>query len=86
METFEIRKTVLEKFLGFLANPTVAYLLLALGVIGIFIEFFMGAGLIMPGFAGVICLALSFVAMNIGPSIDLSIFPFCSLYEIRSKI
>lgn len=64
METFEIRKTVLEKFLGFLANPTVAYLLLALGVIGIFIEFFMGAGLIMPGFAGVICLALSFVAMN----------------------
>ena len=64
LETIDIEKTVLENFLGFLGNPTVAFLLLALGAIGIFIEFYIGTGLIMPGVAGAIFLALAFVAMG----------------------
>ena len=64
LETIDIEKTVLENFLGFLANPTVGFLLIALGAIGIFIEFYLEAGLIMPGVAGAIFLALAFVAMG----------------------
>ena len=64
IEVRPIEKTVLENFLAFLGNPTVAFMLLALGAIGIFIEFYLGAGLILPGVAGAISLALAFVAMG----------------------
>jgi membrane-bound serine protease (ClpP class) len=64
LELRAIEKTVLEEFLGFLGNPTVAFMLLALGFIGIFLEFILGAGLILPATTGAIALALAFVAMG----------------------
>ena len=58
-----IEQTPLERFLGLVADPNIAFLLLSLGTLGIFIEF-MHPGLLMPGIAGVIALALAFVAMG----------------------
>lgn len=47
-----------DRFLAFLANPNVAYLLLVLGLLGLVAEA-VTAGAVFPGVAGVICLALS---------------------------
>ena len=62
LDIVKIEKTIVEEFLGFLANPTVAFLLLALGFIGIFLEFVLGVGLILPGVTGIVLLLLAFVA------------------------
>ena len=59
----EIKRTALEHFLGFLADPNVAFLLLTLGGIGILLEM-LNPGLIAPGLAGAIALALAFVAVG----------------------
>ncbi len=64
LETITIEKTLLENFLGFLANPTVTFLLLALGGIGVFIEWVLGAGLLLPGLTGIVALALAFVGLG----------------------
>ncbi len=48
----------LDRFLAFLANPNVAYLLLVMGLLGLVAEF-VTAGSVFPGVAGVICLLLS---------------------------
>ena len=63
MEVLEIGKTPVERFIGFLANPDIAFLLLTLGGIGIFVEF-MSPGLVGPGVLGVIALVLAFVAFG----------------------
>ena len=55
--------TPVERFLGFLANPNVAFLLLTIGGIGILVEF-LNPGMIFPAVAGVIALALAFVAVG----------------------
>ena len=39
-------------------------MLLWLGIIGVFLEFFLGAGLILPGVVGIVFLALAFVGMG----------------------
>ena len=54
--------TPLERFLGFLANPNVAFVLLTIGGIGILIEL-ISPGLIVPGVVGIIALALAFTAI-----------------------
>ena len=62
----EIRKTgrtALESFLGLIANPNIAFLLLSLGGLGILIEL-LSPGLLGPGILGVIALALAFVAFG----------------------
>lgn len=48
----------LDRFLAFLANPNVAYLLLVMGLLGLVAEV-VTAGSVFPGVAGVICLLLS---------------------------
>ena len=58
-----IEATPLEVFIGILANPNIAFLLLSIGCIGILIEL-MNPGMILPGVAGVIALALAFVAIT----------------------
>ena len=63
LELRRIKRTPLERFLGFLADPNLAFLLLTLGGIGILIEF-LNPGVIVPGLFGVIALALAFVAMG----------------------
>lgn len=63
IELQEIDRNVLERFLAVISNPDVAFLLLIMGAIGVFIEF-VSPGLLGPGILGVICLALAFVAFG----------------------
>lgn len=48
----------LDRFLAFLANPNVAYLLLVMGLLGLVAEI-VASGSVFPGVAGTICLLLS---------------------------
>ena len=58
-----INRTPVERFLGFVANPDIAFLLLTIGGIGILVEV-ISPGLLGPGIIGVIALALAFVALG----------------------
>ena len=59
----EVNMTILEKFLQFLANPTLAYFLLVLGGIGITLELF-APGMLFGGVFGSIFLLLSFLGLG----------------------
>lgn len=63
LEVRETGPTALERFLGLIANPDIAFLLLSLGGMGILIEL-LSPGLLGPGILGVIALALAFVALG----------------------
>ena len=63
LEVRDIKRTAVERFLGFVANPNIAFLLLTLGGLGIMLEF-LSPGLYGPGIVGVIALALAFVALG----------------------
>ena len=58
-----IRQTPLERVLAFLADPNIAFTLVSLGFIAIFVEWVL-PGLWGPGIIGVIALALGFVALG----------------------
>lgn len=58
-----INRSPVERFLGFVADPNVAFLLLTIGGIGILVEV-TSPGLLGPGIIGVIALALAFVALG----------------------
>lgn len=58
-----IDKTPVERFLGFLADPNIVFLLLTIGGLGLLLEF-LSPGLLGPGILGVIALALAFVALG----------------------
>jgi membrane-bound serine protease (ClpP class) len=58
-----INRSPVERFLGFVANPDIAFLLLTIGGIGILVEV-ISPGLLGPGIIGVIALALAFVALG----------------------
>lgn len=58
-----IGMTVQEHFLNFLAQPNITFILLSLGALLIFVEFIF-PGLIVPGVAGAIFLALAFLGFN----------------------
>ena len=55
-----------EQLLNFISNPDIAYILLMLGMLGIYFELF-NTGAILPGVVGVISLILAFYAMNTLP-------------------
>ena len=59
----DIKQTLLEGFLSILSNPNLAFVLLAIGGLGIWIEM-STPGFIGPGVVGVISLLLAFVAMG----------------------
>lgn len=63
LEIRETGRTALERFLGLIAHPDIAFLLLSLGGLGILIEL-LSPGLLGPGILGVIALALAFVALG----------------------
>ena len=63
LEVREIGRTPVERFLGFVAKPDIAFLLLTVGGIGIMVEL-LSPGLMGPGIVGVIALALAFVAFG----------------------
>jgi len=56
----------IEDFLAIIADPNIAFLLLSLGSLGIFIEF-LHPGAIFPGVFGVISLLVAFFALSVLP-------------------
>lgn len=61
-----VEMTAAEKLLNFISNPDVAYVLLMLGMTGLYFELF-NPGAVLPGVVGVICLILAFYALNTLP-------------------
>lgn len=55
-----------QKFLSIIANPDIAYLLMMLGFLGIYVEI-THPGVIFPGVIGVLSLLLSFYALSVLP-------------------
>lgn len=55
-----------QRFLGVLATPDIAYLLLSLGSLGLLVELY-NPGSIFPGVLGAICLVLGFFALSVLP-------------------
>jgi membrane-bound serine protease (ClpP class) len=62
----EIEQSKAEEILSFLANPNVAYLLLALGMLGIYVEVTHPGG-IFPGVVGVIAMLLALYSLSVLP-------------------
>jgi membrane-bound serine protease (ClpP class) len=55
-----------QRFLGAIAHPQVAYILMSLGVLGLTVELW-NPGAVLPGVAGGLCLLLAFFAFQILP-------------------
>ncbi|MDA1349476.1 MAG: nodulation protein NfeD, partial [Chloroflexi bacterium] len=63
LEVRKIGRNPVERFLGLIADPNIAFLLVSLGGIGLIVELW-NPGLFVPGVAGVIALGLGFVALG----------------------
>lgn len=61
-----IAPTLIERILGFLANPNVAVILMSLATTGIIIEMW-NPGSIFPGALGIVCLLLGLYALQVLP-------------------
>lgn len=65
-ETSDIDMNVIESLLQMLSDPTIAYLLLSFGALGIFLEL-SNPGTFVPGIIGVICLVVGLYALGTLP-------------------
>ena len=65
-ERHDVSMTGWERFLEFIANPTIASLLITLGFIGLIIEL-ANPGLILPGAAGLVAMVLGFLGFDVLP-------------------
>lgn len=65
-EIVELEQTLRERVLGAIANPNVLFLLLGLGVLGLYVEI-SNPGLILPGVVGGICIILALFSMQALP-------------------
>jgi len=61
-----VKMTLRERLLLLLTNPNIAYILLLLGVYGLFFEL-QNPGMIFPGVVGGICLILGFYSLHVLP-------------------
>jgi membrane-bound serine protease (ClpP class) len=62
----EVERSSAEQVLSFLANPNVAYLLLALGMLGIYVEVTHPGG-IFPGAVGAVSMLLALYSLSVLP-------------------
>ncbi len=62
----EIEMSLFERILAVLADPTIAYLLLSLGSLGLVVELY-NPGAILPGVVGAICVVLGFWGLSVLP-------------------
>ena len=65
-KTERLEMSLRQKVVNILSTPDIAFLLLSLGSLGIFLEFY-NPGLIFPGVAGLIALLIGFVSLQILP-------------------
>ncbi|HSN89105.1 MAG TPA: nodulation protein NfeD [Thermoanaerobaculia bacterium] len=65
-EVVEVELSAFRRFLGVLADPNIASMLLVLGFLGLYFEL-MNPGAILPGVVGAICLILGFFALSVLP-------------------
>jgi membrane-bound serine protease (ClpP class) len=65
-ETRDVKMTFVEEFLQILADPTVAYILLSIGSLGLFLEL-SNPGAVLPGVVGGLCLLLGLFALGTLP-------------------
>lgn len=65
-ERVNVEMTLWENILDFLADPTIASLLLSIGFLGIIIEF-ASPGLVIPGAGGAIAMVLGFLGFGLLP-------------------
>ncbi|HWN41032.1 MAG TPA: nodulation protein NfeD [Thermoanaerobaculia bacterium] len=63
---YEVETSSFRRFLGVLADPNIAYILLTFGMLGLYFEL-MNPGAILPGVVGGICLILGFFALSVLP-------------------
>lgn len=61
-----VEMTLRQRVLSTIANPTLAYLLLSLGTLGLTIELW-SPGAVLPGVVGALCLVLAFFAFSVLP-------------------
>ena len=66
MKVRELKMTLRERLLLLLTNPNIAYVLLLLGIYGLFFEL-QNPGMIFPGVVGGICLILGFYSLHVLP-------------------
>ncbi|HET9766342.1 MAG TPA: nodulation protein NfeD, partial [Thermoanaerobaculia bacterium] len=62
----EVEMGKVQRFLAVLAHPNVAYLLLAIGMLGLYFEI-ATPGAVLPGVLGATCLVLGFYALSVLP-------------------
>jgi membrane-bound serine protease (ClpP class) len=62
----EYRKTLRERLISSIADPNIAFILLILGALGLYVEF-SSPGLILPGVAGGILVLLGLSALSVLP-------------------
>ena len=65
-EVKEIPMSARYRILDIISDPNVAYLLLMIGLVGLYFEF-AHPGAVLPGVAGVLCLVLAFYALQTLP-------------------
>ncbi|MGQ9620390.1 MAG: NfeD family protein, partial [Bacteroidales bacterium] len=66
VEIVNLELTLSQKILGLLSDPNIAYILLMIGIYGIFFELY-NPGAIFPGVVGIICLIIAFYSLHTLP-------------------